>query len=75
LRKSAEAHERKGVELRSFARERKRVRKGMKRKVIVDRSNGMGDRRSVFKRLHPPAPPIILDERQNKGVKKFAIRM
>jgi hypothetical protein len=50
LRKSAEAHERKGVELRSLAKECKRVRKGMKRKGIVDRSSGIVESRSVYKR-------------------------
>jgi hypothetical protein len=35
LRKSAETHEKKGVELRSLAKERKRVRKDMKIKGIV----------------------------------------
>jgi hypothetical protein len=42
LRKSAEAHERKRVELRSFAKKCKRVHKGMKRKVIVDGVSDLG---------------------------------
>jgi hypothetical protein len=40
----------KGVELRSLAKECKTVRKGMKIKGIVDRSRGIGESRSVYKR-------------------------